>query len=143
MADRFADVAPMFDRLLTKLADTDITDMSAMSYERIAKHTAIEGTSGDVRTMSHTGDITDRVEHETLPQTVTGSAKFMDSRQETTHTNGQTDTDTFTPNTQGVESYNESRDINARTFSEMIRHYPRLDRSFIDEFDEFFIGVIA
>ena len=142
MKDRLTIVGPKWDDIMTKAAETVMTDMDADSYVRVIQRTAIEGTEGDVRTVERTGDVSVGIEHESLPQTATTSTKYLDSRQTTATENNLKDTDSYVPNTQDKETYNESQDIMAKTFAEMMREYPDILGGFAREFSEYFLPVI-
>ena len=139
MRDRTSLIGAKWDAIMAKAANTDLADLHELSYIRTVKHQPITGTGGDVRTISHQGNITDVNEHEALPQTQTSDTKYLDSRSTDTHTNGQTDTDTYAPNTIDTEEYAEDRDINAATFSKMIREFPDLFDAFAREYSDYFI----
>ena len=143
MKDRLTIVGPKWDDIMSKAAQTVMTDMDADSYVRTIQRTAIEGTEGDVRTVERSGDVTVGTEHESLPQTATTATKYLDSRQNTKTENNLTDTDSYVPNTQDKETYNESQDIMAKTFSEMMREYPDILGGFAREFSDYFIPVIG
>ena len=140
MKDRTAIIGGKWDDIFAKLDDgLDLTDLHELSYIRTVKHQPIEGTNGDVRTVGHTGNIVNVNEHEALPQTLTSDTKYLDSRSTDTQTNGQTDTDTYAPNTIDTEEYAEDRDINAATFSKMIREYPDVLDAFAREYSDYFV----
>ena len=142
MTDRLCLVGPKWDAIITKSSaeDVDLTNLEDRAYHRVIKRTPVEGTDGDVRTLSHEGDITVKNEHETLPQTETTTTKYLDSRVENTTTNGQTDTDTFTPNTQDEETYQADDSLTAVTFASMMNNYPNVILGFVNEFSDYFVN---
>lgn len=140
MQDRLAIVGPIWDAIFDKAADTDLTDLTELSYERIIQRTPMEGTDGDVSTRSHEGSDVRISEHETLPQTATTATKYLDARQTDTTSPGITDTDTYTPNTQDKETYAEDRSINAITFGSMLNNYPNVVMGFCNEFMPYFVN---
>lgn len=142
MKDRTSIIGTKWDLIFDRVngADpVDLSDLHELSYVRTIKREPIEGTEGDVRTVSHTGDITDKNEHESLPQTATDDTKYLDSRSKDIHTNNQTDTDKYAPHTIDTEDYAEDRDINAATFSRMIREYPDILDAFAREYAQYFV----
>lgn len=120
MADKLDIVGPKWDALISKAADTDLTDMTEMSYKRSVKNHAIAGTDGDVRTVSHSGSDTDiltysgqdmsvvgrtgtdtkTVETEDMPQTpIQANERYLSGRTTETDAPGVTETTTVTPGT--------------------------------------------
>lgn len=142
MADRLLFVGSKWDEIISKAyaLDTDLSSITDRSYERIVKREPITGTQGDVNTLSHTGYDTHTMEHESMPQTASGTTKYLDARQTNTDTPGVTDTNTYTPNTQDTETYNADDTITAITFSDMMNNYPNVLLKYVDEFAEFFIN---
>ena len=160
MRDRLTLIGSRWDQILSRLLDTDMTDLTDRAYHRVIKRTAIEGTDGDVRTVARTGTSTNvdtpegedvhTMEHESLPQTETSATKYLDARQTDTdapgvvRTNERTDdlldTDTYAPNTQDTEDYEEFDTLNAVTFDSMMKAYPDVILGFTDEFAQYFIN---
>ena len=144
MKDRLTIVGPKWDDIMTAAALTTMTDMDADSYVRTIQRTAIEGTEGDVSTQSATGSDVSVVEDEDMPQTPIGTGdKYLSRRSTATSTPSAVRTTKYAPNTQDMETYNESRDIMAKTFSEMMREYPDILGGFAREFSDYFIPVIG
>ena len=142
MKDRTSIIGGKWDDIFGRLLSgggLDLTDLHEMDYTRTIKHEPISGTDGDVRTVSHEGDIVDKNEHESLPQTASDTTKYLDSRSTDTHTNGQTDTESYAPNTIDTEEYSEDRDLIAMTFSKMIREYPDVLDMFAQEYRNYFM----
>lgn len=159
MADRLDMVGQRWDEIFDRMLDTDLTDLTDRAYNRVIKHTAIPETEGDVRTITRTGNVTTtdtptgsnvhKMEHESLPQTLTGDTKYLDARQTDTDTPGVvntnarvdnlTDTDKYKPNTQDTENYEEFDTLNAVTFESMVKAYPNVFIDFTDEFAEYFV----
>ena len=142
MADRVDIVGPKWDPILTlwQSGEIDLTNMDEMNYERILQRTAMPGTAGTVRTVGHTGTDSTVTGNETLPQSPVDNVSYLDNRTTSTRTNGQTDTDTYNPNEQDRETYEEERDLAAATFSRMIRENPLVVDIFCDEFRGYFLG---
>lgn len=140
MRDRLNMIGPKWDAIFDKAADTDLTDLTELSYERIIQRTPMEGTDGDVSTRTHEGSDVRTSEHESLPQTATTETKYLDSRQTDTVRPGVTDTDKYAPNTQDRETYAEDRNINAITFGSMLNNYPSILTGFVDEFKAYFVN---
>lgn len=126
MADRLDLIGPKYEAFLTKAVSTDLTDLSEASYERITQHTPMNDTDGDVRTYHR--------EHETLPENLTGTTKYLDARED--------DTDTFTPNTQDRETYTAEADLASDTFARMMDRYPDILIRFVDEFAAYFMVML-
>lgn len=141
MKDRTAIIGPKWDAIFSKLSDenVDLSDLHELIYDRVIRHEPIEGTDGDVRTISHEGDNKTLVEAESLPQTATQPVRYLDRRDTTTVTPGVTDTDAFVPNTKDSEHYSEERDIMAVTFTKLIRNYPDVLDLFASEYRDYFI----
>jgi len=142
MKDRLALVGPKWDAVLDRASQTDLTDLYDRKYEREIKHTAIDGTEGDVSTDSTEGSNTSVTENEDLPQTVTGSAKYLSARVTVTDTPGVTRTSKYKPNTKDTESYAEDKDLPAREFDKMMTAYPTVLYNFAREFEPYFIQVL-
>lgn len=160
MKDRLTLIGDKWDAIMTKALETELNAITDRSYERIVQRTAIEGTDGDVRTLehegkdtteiSHEGDDVNVMEHEAMPQTATGTTKYLDARQTDTRTNGMKDTteyspgvkdtEKYAPNTQDKETYHADDTIPAITFSDMMRNYPSVLMGFADEFSGYFIN---
>ena len=160
MKDRLTLIGDKWDAVMTKALETELNAITDRSYERIVQRTAIEGTDGDVRTLehegkdttelSHEGDDVNVMEHEAMPQTATGTTKYLDARQTDTRTNGMKDkteyspgvkdTEKYAPNTQDKETYHADDTIPATTFNEMMRNYPSVLMGFADEFSGYFIN---
>lgn len=144
MQDRLTIVGPKWDDIMTKATQTVLTDMDADSYVRVIQRTAMEGTDGDVSTQSAEGSDVNVVEDEDMPQTpISENERYLSRRSTATTTPSAVRTTKYTPNTQDRETYNESQDIMARTFSEMMREYPDILGGFAREFQDYFIPVIA
>ena len=128
MRDRLVLVGDKWNAVFSKFLDenTDLSDMSADSYERIIQRTAISGTEGDERTR--------RYEHESLPETEAGTTKYLDARDSTT--------EGYKPNTQDKETYKEDVDLNAKTFNEMMRAYPNVLIDFANDFEQYFMVML-
>lgn len=179
MADRLNMVGQRWDEIFDRMLDTDLTDLTDRAYNRVIKRTAIPETDGDVRTIRRTGTVQDsgtntgtvtttdtptgsnvhKMEHESLPQTLTDDTKYLDARQTDTETPGVvntnlrtdnlasgntrtdnlTDTDTYKPNTQDTENYEEFDTLNAVTFDSMVKAFPNVFIDFTDEFAEYFV----
>ena len=143
MKDRLTIIGPKWDDIMTTAAQTTMTDMDADSYVRVIQRTAIEGTEGDVSTQSATGSDVNVVEDEDMPQTPIGTSDRYLSRRSTATTTPSTIRSTkYVPNTQDRETYNESQDIMAKTFAEMMREYPDILGGFAREFSDYFVSVI-
>lgn len=160
MKDRLTLIGDKWDAVMSKALETELNSITDRSYERILQRTAIEGTNGDVRTLehegkdttevSHEGDDVNIMEHENMPQTESGTTKYLDARQTDTRTNGikdtteyspgVTDTEKYAPNTQDKETYHADDTIPAATFNEMMRNYPSVLMGFADEFSGYFIN---
>lgn len=144
MKDRLTIVGPKWDDIMTAAAETVLTDMDADSYVRVIQRTAMEGTDGDVSTQSAEGSDVNVVEDEDMPQTpISENERYLSRRSTATATPSAVRTTKYTPNTQDRETYNESQDIMARTFSEMMREYPDILGGFAREFAVYFIPVIG
>lgn len=159
MADRLNMVGQRWDEIFSKMLESDLADLTDLSYHRLIKRTAIPDTEGDVRTITRTGNVTTtdtptgsnvhKMEHESLPQTVTDDTKYLDARQTdiespgVVNTNARVDnlidTDKYKPNTQDDESYEEFNTLNAVTFDSMVKAYPNVFIDFTDEFSEYFV----
>lgn len=142
MADRLALVGPKWDEIISKsiAEDVELASIVDRAYRRELKRQPIEGTEGDVRTLSHVGSDVVENEHETLPQTATTDTKYLDSREKTTSRPGVTDTDKYTPNNKETETYEADDTLTALTFSEMMRNYPDVLIGFADEFAPYFVN---
>lgn len=123
MADRLEQIGERWDDIMTAAANGDLASLKELSYTRLIKRQPIPETEGDVRTTSY--------EHESLPQTQTSTTKYLDERSGTS--------DTYAPNTQDTETYDEERDVNAATFERMMQKYPRIPEAFADEFKDYFV----
>ena len=123
MADRLEQIGDRWDDIMTAAANDDLATLNELSYVRIIKREPITGTDGDVRTTSY--------KHESLPQTAATTTEYLDERSSTS--------DGYKPNTQDTETYDEERDLNATTFSKMMRDYPRILEAFADEFADYFV----
>lgn len=123
MADRLNLIGQRWDEIFNKMTDTDLTDLIDRSYEREITRQPIAGTDGDVRTYHN--------EHETLPQTVATTTKYLDTRAD--------NTETYTPNTRDHEIFQEHDTSNARSFDDMIKAYPNVFVDFTNEFSEYFV----
>ena len=143
MKDRLTIVGPKWDDIMTTAASTIMTDMDADSYVRVIQRTAMEGTDGDVSTQSATGSDVNVVEDEDIPQTPIGeNERYLSRRSTATATPSAVRTTKYAPNTQDKETYSESQDIMAKTFSEMMREYPDILGGFAREFADYFVPVI-
>lgn len=136
MTDRLNLIGHKWDDIISKAyeEDTDLTSIVDRGYTRIVDR---KGTDTNVSTPS--GRNTSTSEHESLPQTVTGSTRYLDTRDTLTDTPGVTMTDQLTHNTQDTETYIADDSITAVTFSDMIQNYPNVLLGFTDEFRDFFI----
>lgn len=144
MKDRLYMVGSKWDDIMSKAADTDLTDMDADSYTRLVQRTAITGTDGDVSTQSASGSDINVVEDEDMPQTPLSSTdKYLSRRSTATSTPSAVRTTKYAPNTQDREEYHEGQDIMARTFSDMMREYPDILGGFAREFNAYFLPVIG
>ena len=123
MADRLEQIGERWDDIMTAASQDDLSALNELSYLRLIKREPITGTDGDVRTTSY--------KHESLPQTAATTTEYLDERSNTT--------DGYKPNTQDTETYDEERDLNATTFSKMMRDYPRILEAFADEFNDYFV----
>ena len=123
MADRLEQIGERWDDIMTAASQDDLSALNELSYVRLIKREPITGTDGDVRTTSY--------KHESLPQTAATTTEYLDERSNTT--------DGYKPNTQDTETYDEERDLNATTFSKMMRDYPRILEAFADEFNDYFV----
>ena len=126
MADRLDLIGPKWDAIIDKLDNVDLADLKELHYQRVIQRTAIENTEGDVRTHHY--------EHENLPETLTTTTKYLDSRDDTT--------DKYAPNTQDTEDYDEERDLAAITFTKMMNAYPNIMLKFCDEFENYFMVML-
>lgn len=142
MADRLGLIGAKWDSVFAKYDEqfTELTDLTDRSYERIIQRTAMDGTDGDVTTLSHTGQNTHVMKHESLPQTATTATEYLDARQTDTDTPGVTDTNAYKPNTQDKEIYKADDTIPAITFSDMMNNYPNVLLGFVNEFAEYFVN---
>ena len=138
--DRLWIVGDRWDGIMTALSDADLSDIDVRSYERIVRRTAIEGTQGTVRTLSHSGDDVNVTENETLPQSPIDGRRYLDAKTTQTRTNGQTDTDVYDPNEKDHETYSEKADIAAQTYRDMMAKWPRLEEDFAAEFRDYFVN---
>ena len=164
MADRLDMVGRRWDEIFSKMLDTDLTDLTDKAFHRLIKHTAIEGTEGDVRIItregtdtnvnSKTGHDTDELvrtgkdtltktgtdtlvksgtdtkvnsktgydehttEHETLPQTLTTTTKYLDSRQTDKDTPGVETTDETTYDTTDETTHDTTDETTYNTTDE-------------------------
>ena len=144
MKDRLTIVGPKWDDIMTAAASTIMTDMDADSYVRVIQRTAMEGTDGDVSTQSAAGSDINVVEDEDIPQTPIGeNERYLSRRSTATATPSAVRTTKYAPNTQDKETYSESQDIMAKTFSEMMREYPDILGGFAREFADYFVPVIG
>lgn len=141
MSDRLALVGSKWDEIISKAISQDVELASIVdrAYRKEIRRTAIENTEGDVRVLSHEGNDVVTSEHESLPQTATGTTVYLDSRDKATTTPGVTDTDKYTPNNKETETYEADDTLTALTFSEMMRNYPDVLIAFADEFSQFFV----
>lgn len=141
MKDRLYLVGIKWDAVISKAfdQDVDLTSLDDRDYIRTIQRTKIEGTTGDVRTISHTGSDVETTEHESLPQTASTTTQYLDSRGKTTVTPGVTDTDTYVPNNQDTEEFKANDTLTAVTFQDMMNNYPNVLLGFVDEFKEYFI----
>ena len=141
MADRLGLVGHKWDAIFSKAfaEDTDLTSLEDRAYTRLIQRTAIEGTTGDTTTISHTGSDTHKIEHESLPQTASDTTQYLDMRQTDTTTPGVTDTHKFAPNSQDRETFDANDTLTAITFSDMLNNYPNVLLGFVNEFDGYFI----
>lgn len=141
MNDRLGLIGDKWDAVISKAYDndTDLTSLVDRDYTRVIKRTAISGTQGDIRIISHSGSDVEQTEHETLPQTAATDTKYLDSRGKTTMTPGVTDTDNYTPNNQDSEEFAADDSITAATFQDMMNNYPNVLLGFVNEFAEYFI----
>lgn len=142
MADRLGLVGPKWDAIIDKADVLDLADLKELHYQRLIQRTAISGTEGDVRTISHSGHDDTVFEGESLPQTQTSATKYLDRRDTTQFTPGVTDTDKYKPNTQDEETYDEERDLAAVTFTKMMDSYPQILTRFCDEFENYFMVML-
>ena len=144
MKDRLTIIGPKWDDILTAATESVLTDMDADSYVRVIQRTAIEGTEGDVSTQSATGSDVNVIEDEDMPQTpISTGDKYLSRRSTATSTPSAVRSTKYAPNTQDKETYNESRDIMAKTFAEMMREYPDILGGFTREFSDYFVPVIG
>lgn len=144
MKDRLALIGPKWDGIFDKAAETALTDLEADSYVRTIQRTPMSGTEGDVATQSATGSDISVTEDEDMPQTpLVEGERYLSRRSTATSTPSAVRTTKYAPNTQDKETYNESRDIAARTFAEMMREYPDIPGGFAREFEAYFIPVIG
>ena len=141
MSDRLGLIGHKWDEIITKAyaQDVDLTSLDDRDYIRTIQRTKIEGTNGDVRTISHTGSDVETTEHESLPQTASDTTQYLDSRGKTTMTPGVTDTDTYVPNNQDKEVFQANDTLTAVTFQDMMNNYPNVLLGFVDEFKDYFI----
>lgn len=143
MKDRLTLIGPKWDNILNAMQSSDLTDMDADSYTRLIQRTAIDGTNGDVSTQSAEGSDVNVTEDEDMPQTPIGSTdRYLSRRSTVTSSPNAVRTTNYKPNTQDMETYNESRDIMAKTFSEMMSEYPDIFGGFAREFAPYFLPVI-
>lgn len=124
MADRLNMVGPRWEDIFSKMVNTDLTDLTDRSYDRTIQRTAIPNTEGDVTTHHY--------EHENLPQTIATTTKYLDARSD--------DKNSYVPNTQDTEHYDEHDTLNARTFADMVKAYPNVLIDFTNEFMEYFVA---
>jgi hypothetical protein len=142
MADRLDMVGPKWDAIIDATDGLDLADLKEMHYKRTIQRTAITGTEGDVRTLSHSGHDDTLFEGENMPQTETSATKYLDRRDTTRFTPGVTDTEKYHPNTQDDETYDEEKDLAAVTFSRMMDSYPQIMTRFCDEFEAYFLVML-
>ena len=141
MADRLGLIGAKWDEIISKAIaeDVELASIVDRAYRKEIRRTAIEGTDGDVRVLSHEGSDVVASEHESLPQTATGTTVYLDSRDKATTTPGVVDTDKYTPNNKETETFEADDSLTALTFSEMMRNYPDVLISFTDEFADYFV----
>lgn len=121
VGDRIAQIAPMYDVLMSAYADADLEDPSDGRLETITDRTAIEGTDGDVV----------RTESETFPIAPVDPGERYLTSATTTKT---------APNTRDKSTTTSYGGLTVTTLRQMMDDIDSPLMRFADEFDDFFIN---